>query len=111
MKVVAYVRVSSARQQEAYGPEIQRQEIDRWAKQQGHRVIAWFGDVISGGSELASREGWRTASALVKDGVADGIVVGRIDRLARDLMVQELLLRNLTDFGGVFMSTERTRTR
>jgi DNA invertase Pin-like site-specific DNA recombinase len=105
MKVVAYVRVSSARQQEAYGPDIQRQEITRWAKQHRHEVIAWFGDVISGGSELASREGWRAASALVKDGIAGGIVVGRIDRLARDLMVQELLLRNLTDFGGVFVST------
>lgn len=104
MKVIAYVRVSSARQQEAYGPEIQEQDIARWAKAHGHKVIAWFGDAISGGSELTSREGWRKAATLVKDGIAEGIVVARLDRLARDVMVQEYLLRNLTDFGGVVLS-------
>ena len=32
MRVVAYVRVSSAHQAEAYGPEVQRAAIAKWAK-------------------------------------------------------------------------------
>lgn len=104
MKVVAYLRVSTTKQQEAYGPEVQRKAIRNWAKMNGHRVIAWHTDVISGASELHERAGWRDAAELVKEGRASGVVVARLDRLARDVMVQEYLLRNLTDFGGVILS-------
>jgi len=39
--------------------------------------------------------------ALVKSGQAQGIVGARLDWLARDVMVQELLLRKLSDLGGI----------
>lgn len=105
MKLVAYVRVSSAHQQEAYGPTIQRAAITKWAKSAGHKIVAWQEDTISGASELRNRVGWCEAAALVKAGNAAGIVVARLDRLARDVMVQELLLRRLSDLGGVVLST------
>jgi DNA invertase Pin-like site-specific DNA recombinase len=97
--------VSSAHQAEAYGPEVQRAAIAKWAKANGHQVVAWQTDVISGASELRNRVGWCEAAALVKSGQADGIVVARLDRLARDVMVQELLLRKLSDLGGIVLST------
>jgi DNA invertase Pin-like site-specific DNA recombinase len=97
--------VSSARQQEAYGPEVQRKAIRQWANSQGHKVIAWQQDTISGASELHARAGWRGAAELIKSGRAQGVVVARLDRLARDVMVQEYLLRNLTEFGGTLFST------
>jgi DNA invertase Pin-like site-specific DNA recombinase len=105
MRVVAYLRVSTASQQEAYGPDIQRKAIADWAKHLGHTIVAWHVDVISGASELRDRAGWREAAALVKGGKAQGIVVARLDRLARDVMVQELLLRKLSDLGGIVLST------
>jgi DNA invertase Pin-like site-specific DNA recombinase len=105
MKLVAYVRVSTAHQQEAYGPDIQRAAITAWAKADGHVIVAWQEDTISGASELRNRIGWCEAAALVKAGSAQGIVVARLDRLARDVMVQELLLRKLSDLGGVVLST------
>ncbi|CAN7536919.1 recombinase family protein [Mycolicibacterium frederiksbergense] len=105
MKLVAYIRVSTANQQEAYGPDIQRKAIADWAKSGGHKIAAWQTDVISGASELRDRAGWREAAALVKAGQADGIVVARLDRLARDVMVQELLLRKLSELGGIVLST------
>lgn len=105
MRVVAYIRVSSARQQEAYGPDVQRKAIRQWANTHGHKVIAWQEDTISGASELHDRAGWREAAALVKSGKAQGVVVARLDRLARDVMVQEYLLRNLIEFGGTLLST------
>lgn len=105
MRVVAYVRVSSAHQQEAYGPDVQREAIRKWAKAGGHRIVDWQTDVISGASELRDRAGWCGAAALVKSGAAQGVVVARLDRLARDVMVQELLLRKLSDLGGIVLST------
>jgi DNA invertase Pin-like site-specific DNA recombinase len=105
VRVVAYVRVSSAHQAEAYGPEVQRSAIRAWAKAEKHKVVAWPEDVISGASELRNRAGWQEAAAFVKSGKADGVVVARLDRLARDVMVQELLLRKLSEFGGIVLST------
>lgn len=108
MRVVAYVRVSSAHQAEAYGPEVQRAAIGKWAKANGHKVVSWQTDVISGASELRDRAGWCEAAALVKSGKAEGVVVARLDRLARDVMVQELLLRKLSDLGGIVLSTRES---
>jgi DNA invertase Pin-like site-specific DNA recombinase len=108
MKVVAYLSCSTARQQEAFGPEVQRAAISRWAKAGGHRVVSWQTDTISGTSGVASRAGWVAAEQLVKDGKAAGIVVARLDRLARDVLVQELLLRNTRRFGGVVMSARES---
>ncbi|VBA45619.1 hypothetical protein LAUMK191_00421 [Mycobacterium attenuatum] len=105
MRVVAYVRVSSAHQQEAYGPEVQREAIRKWAKAGGHKIVSWQEDTISGASELRDRAGWCEAAALVKSSAAQGVVVARLDRLARDVMVQELLLRKLSDLGGIVLST------
>ncbi|MHC3004160.1 recombinase family protein [Gordonia sp. GN26] len=93
MRLVAYLRCSTARQQEAFGPEVQREVIRKWAKANGHRIVAWCEDTISGTSELKDRAGWMQAETLVKTGTAQGIVVPRLDRLARDVMIQELLLR------------------
>jgi DNA invertase Pin-like site-specific DNA recombinase len=64
VKLAAYVRVSTASQQEAYGPDIQRKAIADWAKSQGHTIVAWHVDVISGASELRDRAGWREAASL-----------------------------------------------
>jgi DNA invertase Pin-like site-specific DNA recombinase len=105
VRAVAYVHVSSAHQQEAYGPEVQREAIRKWAKVGGHKVVSWQTDVISGASELRDRAGWCEAAAQVKSGEAQGVVVARLDRLARDVMVQELLLRKLSDLGGIVLST------
>ena len=67
--------------------------------------MSWQEDTISGASELRDRAGWGEAAALVKSGQVQGVVVARLDRLARDVMVQELLLRNLSDLGGIVLST------
>ena len=100
MKLVAYLRVSTARQQDAYGPEVQREAITQWAKENGHCIVDWKQDAITGTSEFSDRAGWVEAEALVKAGKAEGIVVPRLDRLARDVIVQETLIRATADRGG-----------
>jgi DNA invertase Pin-like site-specific DNA recombinase len=64
-------------------------------------ITAWC---PGGPTELVSRAGWLAAETLVKGRKADGIVVARLDRLARDVLVQELLLRKAHRLGGVVLS-------
>ena len=71
-------------------------------------MVSWQTDTISGMSELASRAGWLAAETLVKGRKADGMVVARLDRLARDVLVQELLLRNTHRLGGVMLSARES---
>jgi DNA invertase Pin-like site-specific DNA recombinase len=75
-KIVAYLRCSTARQQESVA-------IRRWAKARGRRVVSWQTNAISETSELAQRAGWVGPTTRERR-KAGGIVVARLDRLARD---------------------------
>src|SRR5207244_13557650 len=89
LRLVAYTRVSTDRQAErGFGLEVQREQIRRWAKSAGHRVVAWYEDAgVSGSNGVETRVALADALAAL-DG-ADGVVVARLDRLARQLTVQE----------------------
>lgn len=102
MRIVGYVRVSTDKQAEqGLGPEIQERAIRAWAKANGHRVVAVFSDLgVSGSNGLGSRIGLADALEQLRDGKATGIVVAKIDRLARDLIVQEQILAEARRLGG-----------
>ena len=97
MKIAAYLRVSTDRQaEEGLGLEIQEQAIRGWARQHGHRVVLWCRDEgVSGSNGLEMREGLADALQALKDHRAEGLVVYRLDRLARDLVLQEQLLADV----------------
>jgi DNA invertase Pin-like site-specific DNA recombinase len=107
MKVVAYLRVSTDRQaEEGLGLEIQEQAIKAWARTNAYRVTLWTRDEgISGSNGLDARVGLADALKAVKDGSADGLVVYRLDRLARDLVLQEQLLADVRRVGAQVFST------
>jgi len=107
MRFAGYIRVSTERQvEEGLGAEIQRQAIRRWAKVEGHRIVEWFSDQgVSGSNGLDARVALPEAVALVRSQKAGGIVVYRLDRLARDLILQETLLREVRRVGGDIAST------
>lgn len=108
MKIVGYVRVSTDRQAErGLGLDVQRQRIKQWAKAQGHQIVAVHEDAgVSASNGLADRVGLADALDLVGQGKAQGIVVARLDRLARDYLVQEFTLREVHRLGGEVFSTE-----
>lgn len=110
MKLIAYLRVSTRGQKDAYGLDSQRQKIARWATVEGHRIVAWEQDVITGTAEFKDRAGWATAEWRVKHGEAEGIVVARLDRLSRDAIVQEMFVRNAGNHGIKVLSTENDET-
>lgn len=95
LRLVGYVRVSTDKQAERYGPDSQRADIEAWAKRHGHRVVEWTSDAVSGVYErLADRVGWVDALAALDSKRVDAIAIPRLDRLSRDTIAQELLLRD-----------------
>lgn len=97
MRLLGYLRVSTNGQADnGTSLEGQRETIQEWAKDNGHRIVGWHQDAgVSGAKELEDRDGLADAFAALRDGEADGLVVYRLDRLARDLIVQETLLAQL----------------
>lgn len=101
-RVVGYLRVSSDQQAEhGHGLDYQRRAIEVWAANNGVEVVTFLEDAgVSGREGLDGREGLPLAIGMVADGVAQGIVVYKLDRLARDVTLQELLLSELRRHGG-----------
>ena len=94
MNVIGYLRVSTDRQaEEGLGLEVQEAAIQEWAAANGHQLIKVFRDEgISGSNGLETRVGLAEALELLNKRSAAGLVVYRLDRLARDLVLQEQLL-------------------
>jgi DNA invertase Pin-like site-specific DNA recombinase len=107
VRVVGYVRVSTSTQAEdGYGLAIQKAAVREWCKTNGHRLVAILCDEgISGAKELEDRPGLADALGMLRDKQAQGIVVPRLDRLARDLIVQETVLAEIRRMGGIAFST------
>lgn len=85
MRAYAYVRVSKARD-EMISPEIQRDEITRFANQKGWTIVGWYEDLdLSGRAwDRGRREG---LNRLLDDALAGGcdvVLFYKIDRLARE---------------------------
>ncbi len=91
---------------EGLGLDVQRQAIKRWAVKHEHKIIETHADEgVSGAKDLDERLGLADALALLKSGKAEGLVVYRLDRLARDLVLQEQLLAEVHRAGGRVFST------
>lgn len=108
-RLIGVVRVSSEGQSsDGYGIELQVAAIKEWARKQADvEVEMWAIDVASGTeSGLSKRKEFAAALGLIDAGKADGIVVWRLDRLARDMVVQELLLRDIVRAGGIARSVD-----
>jgi len=107
VKVVGYLRVSTERQaDEGLGLDVQERAIRSWARANGHRVALCARDEgVSGAKELEHRQGLADALEAIRGRQAGGVVVYRLDRLARDLVLQEQLLAELWRIGASVFST------
>jgi DNA invertase Pin-like site-specific DNA recombinase len=108
VRLVAYLRVSTdAQAEKGLGLDVQRAGIKSWAKSGGHKVVAWFEDAgVSGSNGVEHRVGLHDAMAALKDGAAAGLVVYRLDRLARSLTVQEATLAAAWALGATVYSVD-----
>jgi DNA invertase Pin-like site-specific DNA recombinase len=107
MRLVGYVRVSTAGQaKDGLGLEVQERAIKAWAKKNHHKLITVERDEgVSGANGIDTRVGIHNALELIRSKKAHGVVVYRLDRLARDLILQEQLLADIRRANGEVFST------
>ncbi len=93
MKALGYTRVSTDEQLHGNGLDVQRQSIRRFCKAEGIKLVDVLSDEgVSGSNGLDHRVGLAAALARLEAGEANCLVVYRLDRLARDYVLQELLV-------------------
>jgi DNA invertase Pin-like site-specific DNA recombinase len=104
-KVLGYTRVSTQEQVNGFGLEVQAKAIKDYAKANGLRLVRTLSDEGQSGSNgLDARVGLAEALAIVERGEVAGIVVYRMDRLARDLLLQETLMARMRAAGAEVIS-------
>jgi DNA invertase Pin-like site-specific DNA recombinase len=113
MNIVSYIRVSGKGQLDGDGPDRQRDSVHAFASVHGLvNAREFFERGVSG--TKTDRVTFSEMLEFVEAHKIDGIVVERLDRIARDLMVSEFLLkecreRNLkvfaTDVGLIDQAT------
>jgi len=93
----AYLRVSSNGQVRGHGFQRQDDTIREFAAENGYAVKEVFRDAFTG-TEADRPEFNRMCASILGNGVRT-ILVESLDRLARDVMVQSLLLSKLAQHG------------
>jgi DNA invertase Pin-like site-specific DNA recombinase len=108
LRLVAYGRVSTSGQVDGYGPDVQTKAMRKWARANGHTLVdVLFDEAVSGTVDGDERPELSRALALVAAGDVDGVLVPNMDRLARELTVQEGTLAVLWAHGGRFFTVEQ----
>lgn len=106
LRVIAYLRVSTETQLEGYGLDNQRDLIDAWAAHADAEIVATYTDQLSGTVAFDQRPELALAlDRITRDGV-DGLVVPRLDRLARHLHEQEAALAHVWASGHSVWSAD-----
>ncbi|MBS0205929.1 MAG: recombinase family protein [Planctomycetes bacterium] len=100
MKAFSYLRVSGKGQVLGDGFPRQRESISTYANANGIAVQAEFRDEgISGTTELADRDGLGDLIDRIESDDVRTVLVERSDRIARDLLVGEVILGQFRDLG------------
>lgn len=88
-----YIRVSSTKQLDGDGPERQSAKIENYIQANGHELLDTFTDATKGKNELKDRkELSKLLGKLAANPHIKIVVVERSDRLARNVMISELIL-------------------
>jgi len=93
-KAYGYLRVSSKGQLRGDGPERQRDKIKQYCRANNMEIVDWFEE-----SETGTKEERFQFARLMVDLEKNSrevrtVVIERLDRLARDVMVQEGMIRD-----------------
>ncbi len=99
-QAVAYLRVSGVAQAKGHGFDRQAKTIRSYAKAHKIDLIDEYRDEgVSGAKETADRPGLAVMFDRLKNNGVTLVLIERADRLARDLIVSEMLLGQLREVG------------
>ena len=101
LQIAIYARVSSNAQAETDTITGQVEDLTAWAEAQGHTIVtACQDEAVSGTLPAQEREGLSCVLDAIETGTADAVLVRSLDRLARELTVQEATLALVWKLGG-----------
>jgi DNA invertase Pin-like site-specific DNA recombinase len=104
-KVYAYLRVSGKGQVKGDGFTRQLQAIKKYALEHDVKIAQIFREEgVSGTKESMDRPAWAQMITTLHGNGVTNIVIEKLDRLARDLMVQEATIADLQKHGFTLIS-------
>jgi site-specific DNA recombinase len=107
-KIIGYCRVSTDNQKDEGTIDIQRQALKEYAELKGYELVKTFEDEgVSGG--LEDRAGLAEMFSFLEDKEnkeVEAVLIFKLDRLARDLYIQEHLIKKLESLGKGIISTK-----
>ena len=105
VKAFAYLRVSGKSQVEGDGFPRQLAAIKRYAKAHGIKLVQVFREEgVSGTKDAGDRPAWSELQTALHANGVHLVLVEKLDRLARDLMVQETIIGDLRKSGFELVS-------
>ena len=106
-KAVSYLRVSGRGQVEGHGFDRQAETVKRYADANGIELVDEYRDEgVSGTKELADRPGLAALLDRLESNGVRMVLVERADRIARDLVIGELILSQLREIGVKVIEAE-----
>lgn len=104
-KAHAYLRVSGKGQVEGDGFTRQLKAIREYAAAHSVRIVNVYREMgVSGTKESADRPAWSDLMTALHSNGVQVVIIERLDRLARDLMVQETIIADLRKHGFELVS-------
>jgi DNA invertase Pin-like site-specific DNA recombinase len=94
LRAYGYVRVSSRAQaaDDRDGIPRQQESIRKWARANGVHIAQWFIESVSGTKDLENRPALQELVAALHSNGVKTVLIEKLDRLARDLMIQESIV-------------------
>jgi DNA invertase Pin-like site-specific DNA recombinase len=104
IKCFAYLRVSSIGQTQGDGYDRQLEACETYAKANGYEIAEVFRESITGKSELEDRPALSELFAALEENGIKTVIIEKVDRLARDLMIQESIIGDMQKHGYTLIS-------
>lgn len=103
-RVLTYSRSSDERLLGVFG---QDEEVAQWAEGEGMEIVGFARDLeVHSQSKVDERPALPQVIEAIEEGKADGVVVQRLDRLARDFQTQDDAMKRIWKAGGHVYSTD-----
>lgn len=106
-RLIGYRRVSTAGQLDGYGLPAQLADLKKYTRGSQYRLAGVETDGAVSGT-VEDRPALLSALKAIESGQADGLLLpGDLDRLARELVIQEAIITRVWKLGGIVVTTTR----
>jgi DNA invertase Pin-like site-specific DNA recombinase len=104
------VRVAPSSPRPQAWSDAQEETLQAWARTQGHTLVAVTRDRAPGSSDAVDRRsGLHQALALIADRRVGGLVAARLDVLADEAVLQEVIIALILEHNGEAFTCDRGR--